>query len=177
MPARAIAPSIRYEQGFLSMLDDFDQNDPHNTEFYAPARANFGAYVQSLLDEEHGLNLRDGWVPCTHRWLATQSDEIVGVTRLRHRIDTPFLLENLGHIGFDVAPSHRHRGFGHFALYVAILEAKRLNIARVLLYVAEDNIPSRAVIERAGGQLEQIAYSELWNEQLCKYWLTVETAA
>jgi predicted acetyltransferase len=109
--------------------------------------------------------------------LATPSDELVGVTRIRHRIDTPFLLEDAGHMGFDVAPSHRRRGFGHFALHVAILEAKNLGIPRALLYASEDNIASRAVIERAGGQLEQVAHSRFWNEKLCKYWLSLETAA
>jgi predicted acetyltransferase len=174
---RAISPSIRYEQAFLAMLDDFDRNDPNSAEFYAPAKANFAGYARSLLDEARGLNLPDGWVPCTHRWLVAPSEQIVGVTRLRHNIDTPFLSENGGHVGFDVAPSHRRRGYGHFALSVALAEAERLDIDRVLLYTAMDNAASRAVIERAGGQLERIAYSEFWHEQLCKYWLVVKSAA
>ena len=45
------------------MLDDFDRHDPRNTEFYLPARRDFEKYVDSLLDEGQGRNLRDGWVP------------------------------------------------------------------------------------------------------------------
>ena len=155
------------------MLDDFEQHDPHNTDFYAHARGDFEKYVQSLLDEEHGLNLRDGWVPCTHRWLVTPDNAVAGVTRLRHRIDTPFLLQEGGHIGYDVAPSQRGRGYGHLALRVALDEAARRAIPRVLLYTSEGNLASRAVIERAGGVLESVAYSDFWNEPLCKYWLSV----
>jgi len=155
------------------MLADFEQRDPANAEFYAPAKLNFSGYVRSLMDEELGLNLREGWVPCTHRWLIVPSGAIVGVTRLRHNIDTPFLAANGGHIGYDVAPSQRGRGHGHLALRVALAEAARIGLSRVLLYTGAMNAPSRAVIERQGGRLEAVAYSEFWNEQLCAYWITV----
>jgi len=48
---RVIASSCELQSAFLAMLDDFERRDPHNTGFYAPARAGFAKYVQSLLDE------------------------------------------------------------------------------------------------------------------------------
>jgi predicted acetyltransferase len=173
MCARSIVPSSEYEQAFLAMLDDFDRNDPRNADSYAPAKQDFLAYVQGLLDAERGVNLAQGWVPCAHRWLLTSTNEIVGVARLRHRINTPFLSAHGGHIGYDVAPSARGRGYGHLALSTAILEARRLGMGRVLIYTSVDNAASRAVVETAGGILERIAYSEFWNEHLCMYWLAV----
>jgi len=155
------------------MLDDFDQYDPRNTEFYASARVNFTRYVLDLLDEEQGINLRDGWVPCTHRWLVTPGGAVVGVTRLRHRIDTPFLLQQAGHVGYDVAPSHRGQGYGHIALRVAMEEAALRCIPKILIYTAEANNASRAIIERGGGALESIAYSDFWKERECRYWISV----
>jgi predicted acetyltransferase len=175
--AVAVVPSVQFASAFMAMLDDFDANDPHNTEFYAPARSNFSAYIQSLLDEEAGRNLPEGYVPCTHRWLVSSGGKVVGVTRLRHNIDTPFLAEHGGHIGYDVAPSERRKGYGRLALSVALREARRIGLGRVLLYAAEDNAPSKATIERAGGQLECTSFSEFWNERLCKYWLAVPAEA
>jgi predicted acetyltransferase len=169
----AVSPSADRQRAFLAMLDDFDARDPHNTAFYAPARQDFAQYVQSLLDEEAGRNLPDGFVPCTHRWLVEPNGEVVGVTRLRQRIDTPALAENSGHIGYDVAPSKRRRGYGHLALAVALAEARRLGIARALLYIDEGNAASRATAERAGGVLEAVAWSEFWQERVCKYWIEV----
>ena len=159
------------------MLDDFDAHDLSNAEFYAPARRDFGAYVQSLKDEEAGVNLPEGFVPCTHRWLMSSTGEIVGVTRVRHNIDTPFLAEHGGHIGYDVAPSKRRRGYGHLAMAVGLREARVAGLDRVLLFASEDNAPSRATIERAGGTLESTSYSEFWKERLCKYWVTVSAEA
>lgn len=167
------APTVGLELAFIAMLDDFDARDPHNGAFYAPARRDFAAYVQSLVDEEAGVNLPEGYVPCTHRWLVTDLVEVVGVTRLRHSIGTPFLTENGGHIGYDVAPSHRGRGYGHLALAVGLVEARRIGLTRVLLITGQDNAPSRATIEHAGGELAGISYSEFWKEHLCKYWVQV----
>ncbi|MDJ1478839.1 hypothetical protein QBX67_28225, partial [Bacillus sp. LS15-K4] len=38
--------------------------------------------------------------------------KILGALRLRHHIDTPFLTNEAGHIGYDVAPSARRKGIG-----------------------------------------------------------------
>jgi predicted acetyltransferase len=173
MAAVAVAPAVAYQQAFLAMLADFDAHDAANAEFYAPARGDFGAYVRGLLDEEQGLHLREGRVPCSHRWLIGAGRAVVAVARLRHHIGTPFLADNGGHIGYDVAPSHRGRGHGHAALRAALAEASAIGLRRVLLYAAADNTPSRAVIERQGGVLEAITHSAFWNEPLCKYWIDV----
>lgn len=173
MNAIAIPPSLEYGDAFIAMLDDFAANDPPNSGYHALARRDFAEYVQHLKDQEAGVNLPAGFVPCTHRWLVSPEGAVVGVTRLRHEISTPFLAQHGGHIGYEVAPSTRRNGYGHFALAVALEEAGRLGLDRVLLYTAEGNAASRATVERAGGVLEGIAYSEHWNERLCTYWITI----
>jgi len=177
MEAVAARPSTEFKASFLAMLDDFDLNDPENAAFYAPAREDFERYVRSLLDEEAGLNLKENYVPCSHRWLLSPAREVVGIARIRHRIDTPFLTENGGHIGYDIAPASRRKGYGHRAFAIALREARCLGLARVLMYAAEDNLASRAVIERGGGILEGVAFSDFWQEQLCKYWVSVPAEA
>jgi predicted acetyltransferase len=57
------------------------------------------------------------------------------------------------------------------ALAAALLEAERIGIPRVLLVTDEDNVASRAVIERKGGVLESIAFSAFWDEIICRYWI------
>ena len=173
MRASAIPPTASCERAFLEMLADLEARDPHNAEFYASAKADFAAYVRSLLDEERGQSLREGWVPCTHRWLVDSTGAVVGVARLRHNINTPFLAENAGHIGYDVSPSHRGKGYGHFALSTALAEARRIGLMRVLICTGQDNAASRTIIERQGAELESISYSEFWGEQLCRYWVRV----
>ena len=57
------------------------------------------------------------------------------------------------------------------------MEARRLGLPRVLMYASEENLASRAVIERGGGILEDISFSDFWQEQLCKYWVNVPAEA
>jgi predicted acetyltransferase len=158
MTLTAVAPSLEFKNSFLAMLDDFETYDPSNAEFYASAKSDFAAYIRSLLDEEQGLNLREGWVPCTHTWLVASGGMVVGVTRLRHNISTQFLFQNGGHVGYDIAPSYRGKGYGHFALRTALSHARHHGLHRVLLVTSKDNVRSRAVIERQEGELESIVF-------------------
>jgi predicted acetyltransferase len=80
MEAVAVRPSVEFERAFVAMLHDFEINDPEHATFYAPARKDFEKYVQSLADEELGLNLKENFVPCSHRWLLSPAQELVGVT-------------------------------------------------------------------------------------------------
>jgi predicted acetyltransferase len=57
------------------------------------------------------------------------------------------------------------------------MEARKLGLPRVLMYASEENLASRAVIERGGGILEHISFSDFWQEQLCKYWVNVPAEA
>src|SRR5688500_5346837 len=103
-------PDLGLQDAFLQLLDDYRAHDPESSEHYAPARHDFPTYVQSLVDEEQGLNLAPGMVPCSHRWLLSESGACIGVVRIRHNIDTEFLASEAGHIGYDVAPSFRGQG-------------------------------------------------------------------
>jgi predicted acetyltransferase len=173
MSAIVARPSTTHESAFLAMVADFEAHDPENAAFYAAAKLDFGLYVQGLHDEERGVNLKEGWVPCTHRWLVESDGAVVGVSRLRHHINTPFLASEGGHIGYDVAPSSRGKGYGHLALRAALVEARKLGVNRVLLFVDESNGASRRVIERRGGELEAINFSKHWSQRVCRYWIGV----
>jgi len=169
-------PDIALREAFLRMLDDYDARDPENGESYSSARADFAAYVQGLHDEERGIGLPAGCVPCSHRWLTDERREIVGVARVRHTIDTPFLAEEAGHIGYDVPPSRRGRGHGVASLRAGLDEARRLGLARVLLCCDARNLASWRTIEACGGVLEREARSELFQCLVRRYWVEIAGA-
>ncbi|NYJ73801.1 GNAT family N-acetyltransferase [Allobranchiibius huperziae] len=115
--------------------------------------------VRYFTDAESGVGLPDGWVPCTTYWIVDDSapDIVLGSLALRHHIETDFLREYGGHIGYGVRPSARGTGVASAALRAALLRAAALGIARVLLTCDEDNIASRRTIEGCGGVFERMA--------------------
>jgi predicted acetyltransferase len=93
-----------------------------------------------------------GFVPCTTLWWIDGA-EYLGRLAIRHRL-TPGLREAGGHIGYDVRRSVRGRGHATRMLRVALPVAHDLGIESALVTCDEDNVPSRKVIEKNGGVLE-----------------------
>ena len=98
-----------------------------------------------------------GHVPCTFFWVVDDAEPFtyLGSLSVRHRL-TPFLLEYGGHVGYSVRPSARRRGVATRALQLALPAAAAMGIDPVLVTCDDDNLGSRAVIERAGGALEDV---------------------
>ncbi len=162
---------LAHWQAFRQMLDDYAAHDPQNGEFYARGRADFPAYVQRLEDDEHGGNQRADWVPCSHRWLLDDTGAIVGIVRIRHNISTRFLAEEVGHIGYDVPPSFRGRGYGIACLQAGLEEACVLGLERVLVCADTDNPASWRTIEHCGGVLEVERFSPHYQKMFRRYWI------
>jgi predicted acetyltransferase len=171
-----LKPSASLRAPFLAMLDDYDAHDPEHGEFYADARLDFDTYVRSLLDEERGVDLPEGYVPCSHRWLLDAAGDVVGIARVRHNIDTPFLAEEAGHIGYDVPPAHRGQRYGIVTLRAALAEAQRLGLERVLLCCDADNLASWRTIEACGGVLEREFRSQHFECLVRRYWIETREA-
>jgi predicted acetyltransferase len=136
---------------------------------YRDAAYDVRAFVEMCGDHSVGRNLPADWVPQTTFWLVRDTQTIVGCSRLRHRL-TQFLAEYGGHIGFDVRPSERRRGYGTRLLQLTLAEARRSGLTRLLITTDEANVPSRRVMEKNGGQCEPgLLLTE--SSALLRYWI------
>ena len=97
-------------------------------------------------------------------------EEFVGYLALRHALNA-WLLEEGGHIGYSVRPSRRRQGHATRALVLALGEAARLGLDRVLVTADDDNIPSQRVILGAGGVHEDTRNGK------CRYWIDTRVLA
>jgi predicted acetyltransferase len=172
MHAAIIPPASTWRPHFLAMLADFQSGDPVSGTFYHAASTDFSTYVLRLQMDERGVELEPGQVACSHRWLLVD-DALVAVVRVRHNILTPYLSEEDGHVGYDVAPSWRRRGYGIAALQAGLAEAHELNLPQVLVCADTDNLPSWRTIEHGGGVLECEKKSAHYGKPFRRYWIAL----
>lgn len=163
-------PQLGMKSSFAMLVDDYFRNDPVNGRMYIPEMNRFEQYVRRLHDEEAGRNLPSETVPCSHRWLVNEP-AIVAIVRIRHGLGTPYLRDEAGHIGYDVPPAWRGKGYGTAALQAGLAEAQRLKLDKVLITADTENVASWKTIERCGGVLESELVSKHYGKLFRRYWI------
>ncbi|HEY1833385.1 MAG TPA: GNAT family N-acetyltransferase [Solirubrobacteraceae bacterium] len=116
------------------------------------------AYVSSLARRRRGLDVPDGLVPASFL-VADVDGVLVGRVSIRHELNEH--LANVGgHIGYGVRPMCRGRGYATEMLRQALVIARAEGVGDVLVTCDEDNVASRTVIERLGGEFEDLRPEE-----------------
>ena len=90
-------------------------------------------------------------VPQTNLWLV-EGDEYLGRLSIRHRLNRRLRFKG-GHIGYDVRPSCRRRGYATLMLRLSLPVAHHMGIDPALITCDDTNVASRRVIEANGGRL------------------------
>ena len=168
--AHIVRPDVRYQRSYLEAHDEFagaqrdgdgdwvQEGDGEFPGFECTResladRDEFARFVLARRADELPESPRPrGRVPCTFLWVV-EDEKYVGSIALRHDLNDLLLREG-GHIGYSIRPSARGRGHAGTALAQTLELAHEMGLERVLLCCAEDNAPSRAVIEAAGGEYE-----------------------
>lgn len=143
-------PHTRYRASFIAAMREAlaeGQRPPWHLERLRDA---FDEYVQVLLDKEQ--RPLAGYVPETVYWLDVKG-VYGGQISVRHHL-TPALERYGGHIGYDVRPSMRRRGYGTLMCAQAIQEARRMGLGALLITCDDDNFGSQKIIEANGGRLQ-----------------------
>ena len=142
--------------------------------FYNPASLenlssleSFNSWLEEKENESLGINLKEGYVPQTI-YFVMEGEEVIGIGKIRHYLNENLLIRG-GHIGLGISSNYRGRGIGTKALELLLEEAlNTYGISNVLLTNSETNTASRRIVEKCGGELENI------NNGVCKYWINLE---
>lgn len=164
--ATLIEPTEELRAEFQAMAEEYYlAGDPR----YQPALEDFPAFLRRLLDGTRGVGLAPGRAPYSTFWL-TSGRHPIGGSRLRHYL-TPDLEDEGGHVGYDIRPSERRKGYGRLILRLTLAEARRLGLSRALLTCDADNVASAKVIEGHGGVLQSQAVSKMSGKLISRYWI------
>ena len=94
--------------------------------------------------------------------------DIIGMVNLRFAPDCEYI-ENIGHIGYSIAPKYWGRGYGTEQCKLALNCCRSLGLDHVFIVCSKNNPASRAVILRNGGVLYKEFFSTRYNETLETY--------
>lgn len=152
--ARAAHAALAAEYTFLL---DHDPDEPWEDVVARDAR------------QRQGVDLLPGRVPAAFL-LAWSGDQLVGRASIRLELND-YLATAGGHIGYAVLPEHRRRGHATEILRQSLIVARAAGIEDVLVTCAVDNVGSRAVIERCGGEFDSVVHDPKEGVEKRRYWI------
>jgi len=164
--ATLIKPTEELSEEFLAMAKEYFSA---GEDRYQSALGDSPAYIRGISDAARGINLLPGRVPYTTFWLAS-GRRLIGRSSIRHQL-TPDLEHEGGHIGYDIRPSERRKGYGTLILRLTLDEARRLGISRALLTCDSDNVASAKIIEKNGGKFQDEGVSKRSGKLITRYWI------
>ncbi|MEL7650051.1 MAG: GNAT family N-acetyltransferase [Sedimentibacter sp.] len=169
-----IEPSKKFKDEFAQMVQDYEKyGEIEYYEMYKSALDDFNKYVENLIDNSRGIGLKEGWVPCSTFWLIDNTNHILGVIRVRKELNSEFLRNIGGHIGYDIAPSNRRNGYGAHILKIGLEKVKSMGINTVLITCKSDNQASARIIEKNGGIFDSEIRDSDSSKIFRRYWINM----
>ncbi len=157
-------PCREYKNSFENYVLAYKRaKDNYYYDKYKKALEDFDEYLEELDNYSKGTGRTLEDVATTTLWLI-EDNEVVGVVRIRH-----WEVECAGHIGYDISPEYRNRGYGTRILKLALRRAAKLGIDNAIVNCRIDNTASKKIIESNNGILLGIIYDETEKEYLYKY--------
>lgn len=131
----------------------------------------FGEMLALLrIDEQMGE--QEGRVSNSTYWLVDPQQRVLGAVNIRHDL-TPGMLNRGGHIGYGLCPSARGKGYAGEMLRLALVEAAKLGLEKVLLTCDDTNSASFRTIEGQGGQRDT-DFREDNGNLVRRYWIDLK---
>jgi predicted acetyltransferase len=147
-----VRPSLDLRDAFLEMYRDYEEGD---SKFYDSLAADFEAELEQL-ERAHRGEVRSGLVAWTSFFLRREDGLLLGGCRLRHALSDS-LWQDGGHIGYDIRPSRRNRGYATRMLALALDKARERGLEWVLLTISPYNKASIRVAEKNGARCIGVA--------------------
>lgn len=173
-----VRPSVEYKDSFIEAVKEYQaETQPKSTPLryahvpLAELEADFASFVSKELSHAEGENLPAGFLPQYEYWLV-DAGAYIGSVRIRPTLND-HLLKFGGHVGYDIRPSARGKGYGNEILALALPKAKELDLQRVLLTCDVTNQRSRKVIEKNGGVLENEVENPPTGVNKLRFWINL----
>jgi predicted acetyltransferase len=151
---------------FLEMAREYKSA---GEERYRAGLDDFEAFLKSLEMYRTGKDLPAGHVR-SNTFFLFDGEKLIGSGSLRHALNAGLAVYG-GHIGYDVRPSERRKGYGSLILQLTLEKARGRGLKRVFLTCDAENAASARIIEKHGGKLENQTIYEPTGKLISQYWI------
>lgn len=111
----------------------------------------FYHWFQAIERLNREFRLKRGQVGCTvYLVLSKKEDQLIGLFDIRHSLNYKYG-SIYGHLGVDIRPSERGKGYYHDVLELALHEMKQFSLDPIVISCQYDNIVSKRGIEHLFG--------------------------
>ena len=131
--------------------------------------SDFDEFLNKLENDKHQERIKPEYSPQTTFGVFIDN-KLIGGFNLRHLLKGN-LINHGGHIGYLIRPSERGKGYGTELLKMALTEAKKLGIEKVLVTCRNENTVSEKVILNNNGIYENDYYEEVAGKTFKRYWI------
>lgn len=145
----------------------------HGTTF-GRGECNLKTFLNECRRMEDAKKVPADLVPQSTYWLVNGSNRVVGIVRVRHRLNER-LLQYGGHIGYYVRPAERGKGYGKLALRLGLERLRALGVSRALVTVNPKNAPSMGVVLANGGIQDGQGTDPATKEVVNRYWIEMNS--
>lgn len=169
---RLVEPNERYIKSYIKAFEEYKEN---NISSYGLSDATAYNILEKFDNYRDGRNLKPGRVGAHFFWLVDdEKDYFIGEVSIRHNLNE--ILERYGgHIGYGVRYSEWNKGFGTLMLELALIEAKKIGLSKILITCDDNNIGSARVMEKNGFVLCDRVENTFNGETFItrRYWKTI----
>ena len=172
-----IIPNKEYLETVKSGVREFVEM-PSNFDTYSTKRIlqyfknDFNNYLTDMEAARKGIGLKIGGVSDTELWLI-ENKKFIGLFNLRHRLTDEMMGKGIGHIGYEIIPSMRQKGYAKAGIILALDYFKNvLKLDKILITCKKNNIPSvktaLSIMKLYGGkeaapiQIENLIKRRFW---------------
>lgn len=170
MTPQLVSPDAAFRLTYLDALREFHAENRNLEQDVMILSRDFAGYIHHL-EQQSSDKRREGLVPETFYWLVDDS-VYLGRLSLRHTLNNR-LLQFGGHIGYEIRPTQRRKGYGKLILQLGLAKARLIGITRALVTCDDDNIGSAKIIEANGGVLENTVLLNHRAVATRRYWIDV----
>jgi predicted acetyltransferase len=172
---RLVTPDSKYLKQYIDFISECAEDIYKCGMYHYMPLSNESSFlddINGLIDKSKGIGLPVGWVPASTYWLTTEDENrILGAINIRHDL-TDYLRFRGGHIAYYVHHNERRKGYSTKMLGLGLEVCRDMNIERVLITCAKENVGSSKTIVNNGG----ILHSEDVDgeEQFQRYWIELD---